>query len=91
MSYLGMSRRGAGSAVYSQAGRLCPPAFAFGYGVAGPAGRLHMCWKITQIRVLAVFPDEMRRDKPLVAPPRPQFSTLILAFADHRAPFLDSD
>ena len=37
LSYLGMSRRETQERpVYSRGGRLCPPAFAFGYGAARP-------------------------------------------------------
>ena len=38
LSYLGTSRtEGPGAPVYSQAGQLCPPGFAFGYAGRGPA------------------------------------------------------
>ena len=45
LSYLGPGAE-QGAPVYSQAGRLCPPAFAFGYGVASPAPPLStMYWE----------------------------------------------
>ena len=51
LSYPGTARReGQGAPVYSQAGGLCPPAFAFGYGAAGPASAVPSnCWEITLI------------------------------------------
>ena len=56
LSYPGTARReGQGAPVYSQAKRLCPPAFAFGFGAAGPASPVPSNgWKI---RLIADFTD----------------------------------
>ena len=45
LSYLGTARReGRGAPVYSQAGRRCPPGFAFGFAGDGPASHRAAKW-----------------------------------------------
>src|SRR5258705_1681807 len=64
-----------GAPVYSQAGRLCPPAFAFGYGVAGPAlPRCPNSGKTRQICGFGGFPFAKRPGKPPPPPPVPPIS-----------------
>ena len=85
LSYLGMPQgpgkypRANEPAVYSGAGLPCPPAFACGFGAAGPT------LVPGQIIGKSVLFDAHR---PGASPPRPSIFQPDLRVADHRAPFV---